>query len=228
MRNKLISKEDVIRERPKTSKLRRLWWKFKWKLEETHFIPYSWKHKYWDWVAYDYRPKELWYRITCKLFKKYSTVKSKYLDDRWVDRDHLMSETMFQILSDFVEQECVESIVDWYYDDLEYKYVVVDGVKVRPIDEILTLYNWYHLKYKKAYPEIEEQLWDKVHDCGGKFRWEPTDHNTCTLEQDFPDEEKQNKHDFLMSLHFQMEILVEEELNRMLVRLLNVRKYMWT
>ncbi len=231
MRNKLISKEDVVRRGPEPSELRRLWWRTKWKLEEVDLIPRAWKYKYWDWVAYDYRPKELWYRITCKLFKKYSTVKSRYLDDRWVDRTELMSETMFQILSDFVENECVESVVDWYHDEIEYRNVLVNNVKVNPMDEMLALYNWYHLKYKKTYKEIEESWWDKIHNIGlpeNEFLPVEDNPNLLSWDRKFKSEEHERLHDFYMDRIIAMETLVDEELQEMLKRLIEVRRWMWT
>lgn len=202
MRNKLISKEDVIRDTSKEpSKLRRWWWNFTY----CDWFPYSIKKVYYRILPYDYRPGQLWYKTKCFCWHRYSTVRPKGLGHTWCDRDHLLVETMFQILSDFVEQECVESIVSWYDDEWGHK-IKVNGVDVFVIDEMLALYNWWHLKYKKAYKEIEEGWWDKA----------------------LENRKEKGLYHFYIKRTIDMEDLVEEELQVMLKRLINVRRSMWT
>jgi hypothetical protein len=217
MRNKLISKEDVIRDTSKEpSKLRR-WWR---NLTYCDWFPYSIKKVYYGIVPYNYRPGQLWYKTKCFCWHRYSTVRPKGMGHTWCDRDHLLVETMFQILSDFVEKECVESIVDWYHEDAHT--VKVNGVEVRAIDEMLALYNWWHLKYKKAYKEIEEGWWDKA------FALEANDEGDWSFETKFKNPKEKELHHFYVRRTMDMEILVEEELQVMLKRLINVRRSMWT
>jgi hypothetical protein len=216
MRNKLISKEDVIRDTSKEpSKLRRLWWKFTY----CDWFPYSIKKIYYKILPYDYRPGQLWYKTKCFCWHRYTTVRPKGLGHGWCDRDHLLVETMFTILSDFVENECVESIVDWYHENGHT--VKVNGVEVRAIDEMLSLYNWWHLKYKKAYKEIEESWWDKA------MALEKEDQDEI-FNPKFKRAKDKELHSFYVRRAMNVETLVDEELQEMLKRLVNVRRSMWT
>lgn len=216
MRNKLISKEDVIRQGKEPSKLRRWWWN----LTYCDWFPYSIKKVYYKILPYDYRPGQLWYKTKCFCWHRYTTVKPKDLGHTWCDRDHLLVETMFTILSDFIEQECVEGPVQWYHENSHT--VKVNGVEVLAIDEMLALYNWWHLKYKKAYKEIEEAWWDKA------FAIERNDKDDYSFEHRFKNPEDKELHSFYVRRAMDMEVLVDEELQEMLKRLVNVRRSMWT
>jgi len=97
---------------------------------------------YWKIVPHDWRPSEVWYRLKCFLFKRYTTVKPKTLPyHTWVDRDVLLLHTMFQILTDFVEQECSPGVINWYHEHAGK--IRVGGKEKFVRDELQDLYNWW-------------------------------------------------------------------------------------
>ena len=72
------------------------------------------KYAYWHTVPYDWRPGQIWCRLKCWAWKRYTTVKPRYLDHTWCDRCDLLPHMMFEILCDFVEKECSPGCVEWY------------------------------------------------------------------------------------------------------------------
>lgn len=95
---------------------------------------------YWTIVPYEYRPLQLWYKLKCRLFKRYNTVRCRYLSYTWVDRDILLAHVMFEVFSQFIEKEYpyVEFLPE-YKDDKQ---------------RLIELYNWWHQVYNKK--RIEE------------------------------------------------------------------------
>ena len=89
------------------------------------------KHKYWKIVPYDYRPKNLWYKLKCFLWHRYTTIKPRELDHTWCDRCELIVYTNFEILQQFVEEEMYGRIC-WDSDE--------DHINAEK--EIQYLYNW--------------------------------------------------------------------------------------
>lgn len=61
---------------------------------------------YWRLIPYDWRPGQLLYRMKCFFFKRYTTVKPRYLPHTWCDRTAVLPHMMFEILSQFLEKEC--------------------------------------------------------------------------------------------------------------------------
>src|SRR4030042_4189507 len=110
------------------------------------------KQLYWKYWPYDYRPMELWYKIKCWCWHRYTTVKPRYLGHTWCDCDDLLSHTMFEILSRFIEKECSPGNVDWDYDN--------EHSTVRA--KLQELYDWWHDYYNKQYIVDCKVLWLKV------------------------------------------------------------------
>lgn len=64
-----------------------------------------WLFKIYYSIPHAYRPKEVWYKFKCWAWKRYTTVKPRKLDHTWIDRSHLVFHVVFEVLSDFVENE---------------------------------------------------------------------------------------------------------------------------
>lgn len=226
MRNKLITRTDVEGyEYREPSKLRKVWWKFL----DCDFIPTKVKYKYWAIIPYDYRPHNIYYNVKC-FFKKYTTVKPRQLNHQWHDRSALLPYMMFEILSQFVEQEMVNSVVEWYGEH-SHK-VEVNGVEVFVADEALALYNWWHLKYLKAYPEIEEQIWDKIHALeDGQDPFKEIEENGQKIhifDQGYLNEEAEEAATKLIRIVWDIEVAVQNELIEKMCRLSKIHRSLWT
>lgn len=64
------------------------------------------KYFYWDWVPYDYRPLELWYRFKCFAWHRYTTVKPRAMGHTFMDRCVLLPHLIFEVLCNYFEREC--------------------------------------------------------------------------------------------------------------------------
>lgn len=230
MRNKLITKDDIIREQPAASKLRRWWWDLRWKLESYSIIPSMIKRQYWSVIPYNWRPSQIYYRLKCALWNKYNIVRPRYVDSTWIDRDQLLPELMFEVLSDFIEKEGVESIIDWYHKDAP-KSVLINGTQINAMDEMLALYNWWHLKYKKAYPALEKEWWDKVdamHSDEITPIYDEKQKVAALTIKRFTIGKDRDLYLKRTKLIWDMEKRIEEELTEKMCRLSRVHQVMWT
>lgn len=148
----------------------------------------------------------IWYKIKCKFWYKYSTIKPRYLSHIWIDRDILLLHCSFEILCNFVEKELDQDHIYWEYNE-EYK-----NAKQGLID----LYNWWidcnknrqdHYLLDKDYNAIYKTLYSLIKEFDNKnteFYFEYI--NAITT---------------LKDMH-------EEFVNNQLKKLIDLRKWMWT
>ena len=193
------------------------------------------KSLYWIVVPYDWRPGELWYRLTCWAWKRYTTVKSRYLPHTYCDSVVLLPCTMFEILSRFIEKECSPGHVDWVGTG---HMVKVHGKLVNVRDEMQEIYDWWHTDYHKR--RIEEH--DRISQLLTKHR--PTSHTVpyddddkvCSEEAalyfEWDPQFKSEEDRFITQTTFDsmhaMDRAYEKRLNEMMHRLVNLTPYLWT
>lgn len=84
-------------------------------------------------VPYEGRPGNIWYEIKCWAWHRHSTIKPRGLGHTWVDKCHLMPHVIFEMLSQFVEDEVKLDIINWDAQP--------DTKKA--IKEIMELYHWW-------------------------------------------------------------------------------------
>jgi hypothetical protein len=194
------------------------------------------KYKYWSIVPYEWRPGQLWYKFKCWAWKRHTTIKPRYLPHTWIDRCDILPHVMFEVLSQFIEQECSPGIVDWDWDG-EHKIVSgkpwspelqdsPDAVNVRK--EMQFLYDWWHQKYNKEYQKKEEELWDHISSLHIKSddEWVDTGHGTMRYEPKYSVSiEEANR---LSKEALDFENSVDVELEQMMVRLIHLRRMLWT
>ena len=134
------------------------------------------------------------------------------LEKSWFDKDEVLLHAAFQILIDFVEQEKPDKIVDWNADELHRK----------AWKEIKSLHNWW----RKERPARKSPLDDKK-----------TKHPPLKFEKiagsDLqrmvgPDKNKYANHYRALEKHWKLERKWEEEDQRNLHRLIDIRKFLWT
>ena len=183
---------------------------------------------YWQTWPYDWRPGQAWYRFKCWAWHRYSTVKCRYLDHTWCDRRGLLPNTMFEILSQFIEQECSPGHVEWYGD---YPHMVtVDGKEKNARDEMQDLYDWWRWTWNEAYGEIADDLWEQAAKYAPRTNWVPTegDDDYLTYDPQFDTEEDELQYNRYLKELNQLEINMEDDLQEHLHRLINIRQYLWT
>lgn len=189
-----------------------------------YYLKQSFREWYWKTIPHKYRPHELWYRIKCFVWYRYTTTKPRYLGHTWCDRNFILSETMFEILSQFIEKELSLDIVDWYPKDMgeNSHKVQVHGQWKWVKDEMLDIYNWYHNTwvpyfYEEDFPEVSDPVVKEIRNL----------QDAAFSGYDMFDEmnEQQNT---AWKRYNKLENEMQEKYNEMLVRILNIREFMWT
>lgn len=166
------------------------------------FIGYKWT---W-WI------KDPIYHLKCKYILKYHHIKidvDRFMNDNnssfrnyyWIDSDGQILYAMFQILVDFMEQEA--DIVDW---DASPKHQEI-------FEELTKLYKWWtedRLNRDDSYPSSEDF---GVKDIFGKNASKQLGYRAW---RDACDEKEKRDCEY------------ELEDTEMLIRLITIRRYMWT
>lgn len=187
------------------------------------------RYKYWDLIPYDYRPHEIWYKIKCFVWHRYTTVKPRYLGHTWCDRSDLLPNMMFEILSDFIENECSPGHVEWYHSDKFHPGHKIKraGREIWVRDEMQDLYDWWHKTYipwSENPPEREEWYeYENKHVLTSKDNL-----NEWFNDRKYDSEESKKEAQRLFDVLHKKEDDMERQLKRNLHRVLNIMDYMWT
>ena len=111
----------------------------------------------------------LWYKLKCFCWKRYSTVKPRWLSHTWCDRDRLLLYCMFEILCRFLEEE--KDNVEWYTGhlgkDKDGKEILgftidVNGETVNVMDEMLELRRWWLEECLPYSNGEEDNAWSSI------------------------------------------------------------------
>lgn len=187
------------------------------------------KRLYWP---YDWRPGQVWYRIKCFLWHRYTTVKPRYLGHTWHDRCTVMPHMVFEVLSQFIERECSPGYVDWYgeyghkIDDLKNIHSSKINKRKYVRDEMQELYTWWHQVYNKLYPAICERLWRKVSKHNPVVSWVGDDILEYKPEWATLKDEKRYK--LCLDAINNLENRMGQELKENLHRIVEIIPYLWT
>ena len=134
------------------------------------------------------------------------------LEKGWYDKDEVLLHAAFQLLIDFIEQENPNKIVDWNVDELHRK----------AWKEIKSLYNWW----TKERPARKSPLDDnRLKHPTLKFEKIPGS-DLCKMVE--PDKKKYATYYRALREHWKLEQKWEEEDQRNLHRLIDIRKFLWT
>ena len=174
-----------------------------------------------------WHPQEVWYRLKCWVWHRYSTICPRYLDHTWIDRTELLPHAMFEILSDFVENECSPGHIEWYGEGAHT--IEVNGEERYVRDELQEIYEWWHVTFQKEYPKKEDELWKEAKHFTPTKEFHPTENEHLVewrFEWDNPEaEETYNR---IMSELQELENQAKKEMNDYMHRLVNVRGSLWT
>ena len=156
------------------------------------------------------RINSLWrrscYYIECLLFRRYNRLHIKTLPVTWTDAVEKLPHAMFQILTDFIEEEKPDTHINWDSDPLHRK--------VR--DKMDELYNWWHNVYLKFDP------WkDFDYSKGSSSPFLPNADGTYAMNLN---EYEKSFYNTVNALEKQM----KKELHRRCKELIDIRESLWT
>ena len=186
---------------------------------------------YYTLVPYEFRPKNLFYNFKCWAWYRYRTIKPRTLPGQgWVDRDHLLYHSMFEILSQFIEKELKgyrEEDWDYYYIEQEDRLIQFGPTLKDPYYIMDYLNRWF-----KFYLEKEEKLGDAWHN----FCMEHQSHENTPIEGsdflnfnfvwDSPENEAIGK--TLFKRYCKKSEVLHKELEENLILLVRIKDFMWT
>lgn len=139
-------------------------------------------------------------------------LKIKTLEKGWHDKDEMLLHAAFQLLTDFIEQEKPDKIVDWSWDERHRN----------AWKEITSLYKWR----KTIRPARKSPLDDKrLRRPPLKFVKIPGSENRRMVE---PDRKKYARYYQALKKHGRLKQKWYEEDQRNLHRLIEIRGFLWT
>lgn len=177
-----------------------------------------------------WHPIELWYRFICWLWRRYSTVKPRWLDHTWCDRSELMAHAMFEVLGRFIEQECSPGVIEWY--GRYGRKITVNGESKYVRDEMCDLWDWWRYDYLAGFDKRRKAIDDELEkldydsalsqfdgDASGEF-W--------TYNPQYKTPEAAARAKELLNQLTALEAEQECELQLRLHRLIDIREHLWT
>lgn len=134
------------------------------------------------------------------------------LEKGWCDKDEVMLHAVFQLLVDFVEQEKPDEVLDWSSDP-KHKMAW---------KEIRSLYRWWTQTRPARRSPLDQKGLKKP-----PMRWKKIpDSDLRELVQ--YDKKKYWAYAAALTKHFRLEKTWNEEDQRNLHRLVEIRQYLWT
>lgn len=191
---------------------------------------------YWRIVPYNYRPMQVLYQFKCWAWRRHTTIKSRYMPHTWMDRVQVLPDTMFEILSQFIEEECSPGHIEWY-GDYGHK-IIVNGKEKYVRDEMQDLYDWWHNVYQKTYRDVEDILFNEAEKHNPIRSSIPIDYKGNEVDEDeaelfewnpeYKNDEDKNVYHRCMVATIKLEKMQNQKLDEMLHRLIDIRQYLWT
>jgi len=167
-----------------------------------------WWEELWKYTSPFCNIRDIWYATKCYLFKRYDLIRTKLPKTRWIDKDQLMLYGMMELLVDYVEGEKCFEVIDWESEETHL------NVK----KEIKAIYDWWK-NYKNRIIAIENQL-NVWHD---EFITRPG----SGLDK-FNKAEPSDKEKIESDKLYKMESDLDNEEQLMLIRLVKIRRFLWT
>ena len=130
----------------------------------------------------------------------------------WCDKDHVMLHAAFQVLVDFVEQEKPDKVVDWNSDPSHKQ----------AWKEIRSLYRWWTQTRPARKSPLDEKGLKKP-----PMRWKKIDGTENQQLVDY-DKKKYAAYDTALKKHWRLEKKWDEEDQRNLHRMIEIRQFLWT
>lgn len=184
------------------------------------------KETYWDWVPHEWRPNQIWYRLKCWAWHRYSTVKPRYLRHTWCDKTELVPHMMFEMLCQFLEKECSPGHIEWY-GECGHK-VTVDGEEKYVMDEMRELVAWWHEDFNKKYPDTCDAIWCEVEKHLPSTELNPIGGDLLEWNMVFESDEEKRLYQKCTAEITALEVRMKKELEARLHRIIPLIPSMWT
>lgn len=186
-------------------------------------------HAYWKIVPYNWRPGQIWYRLKCFCWHRYTTVRPRTIPGHgWCDRSHLLPHMMFEILSQFIEKECSPGIVDWEGSDHR---VNVNGVSVNVRTEMQAIYDWWHKEYLPSVEHTHDEWheFERLHRTNDMFdEDDKTPEGNYIFNPKYDSAENKEKSEELFLAACKKEADLDKKLKGMMHRIVRIVPFMWT
>lgn len=170
-------------------------------------------------IPYDYRIENIWYRLRCRFWYKYTTIKSRELGNTYCDTVELLPYTVFEIFCRFMENEVKGPChIDWTCHKIEHK-----GNQV-PVDSVWwECYEWWN----NVYLTEEDSSYSEWHDFLDKHRIHRSDFDSY-FNPKFDTEENERIANKIFKECQEKELKRMQELEDWLILLVKTRNLMWT
>lgn len=181
---------------------------------------------YWQIWPYDYRPFEVWYRLKCFCWHRYTTTQPRTMPwHSWTDRCDLLPHTIMEIFCQFWEKEVNGGHVDWQASNHTIK---INDKEVNVYDVWQDIYIWWNDRYLKLYDKTNEE-WFQFYEQHAKSEFTPIP-NSQLLSWDtkYDSEENKQECDRLFNEYQNLEQKLEEELIENMVLICKTHRSMWT
>lgn len=152
--------------------------------------------------------RDWYYDIRNFLFKRFDLIRTGLTKTDWHDKDQLILYGMMNLLKDYVEKEECFQTINWESDPEH----------LNAAREIRVIYEWWKT-YENRLKEIDDQL-DVWHDQFQQRSGEGLEKINNPIKSKMEDIEFEKLH--------LMEELLEAEEQEMLIRLIKIRKFLWT
>ncbi len=188
------------------------------------------KYLYWNLIPYHLRPGQIWYQIKCFLWHRYTTIKPRTLGHTYCDTDTLLAHITFELLTQFLEEECSPGCVDWYYatDDYKGNKIEFNGEERWIIDVLREICDWWHKDYlvnvDRTYDAWHNYL---IENKLAIFEWELDEEDIKEGYRHNTPEQRQIL-DELFNKGRELEEYYNETLTKYLIKLVEIRGYLWT
>lgn len=177
-----------------------------------------------------WHPAELWYRFKCWAWKRFTTVKPRWLDHTWCDRTELLAHTMFEILGRFIEEEASPGHIEWYGE--HGHKITVDGKEKYVRDEMQELWDWWCTDYLEGYEQRRNDIFAEIEKLDAEFlisrMQKDEESGLWTWNPQYKTPETGEKVAALYAKLTQDEKDEIAELQSRLHRLVDIREYLWT
>lgn len=97
-------------------------------------------------IPHRFRLAQIWYKIKCRYWKRYTTIKPRKLDHGWCDRDHLLIHAIFEVACQFLEKEVAMTANEWEWQREHNPEFYASW------EEMRKLRDWWLYDYDEDYP----------------------------------------------------------------------------
>lgn len=155
---------------------------------------------------------DVFYWIRCHTYNKYHLINISGQDDYkwgWIDRDRAIMLACFKLLCDYVEKE--SGIVDWEWCETSKDYR----------NDMMYLYNWWKVERPRKLKEIED-FCNNNPSRPFSERSVKNEDGTWTL---LPESDKEKE---IQATFVKMDEALEQEEDDNLIKLMKIRRCLWS